>query len=100
VRGVSLHALQCALAELFTDSGARERFARDPGGFAAARGLGEREREQLAALSASAIPGYAATLVRKQRAAAARLPPRKQAASWAKRITAWVEGVRAAASRP
>jgi hypothetical protein len=77
---MSLHGVQCALAELFTDAGAREHFDRDGAAFAAARGLTEREREQLDALSSSSIPAYAATLVRKRRAEAARLLPKTHAA--------------------
>jgi len=91
---MSLHAVQCALAELFTDGGARERFAQDAGEFSTAHGLDEREREQLAALSAAAIASYAATLVRKRRAEAARLLPRTRAAlgdGFASTYAAWAE---------
>jgi hypothetical protein len=77
---MSLHRVQCALAELFTDAGAREHFDRDGAAFAAARGLTDRERDQLDALSRSSIPAYAATLVRKRRAEAARLLPKTHAA--------------------
>jgi len=77
---MSLAALQGALAELFVDPGARDRFARDPAAFAGARGLTRREREQLAALSAASVASYAATLVRKRRSEVAHLLPRTRAA--------------------
>jgi hypothetical protein len=94
---MSLHQLQCALAELVTDRDAREQFDRDGAGFASARGLSARECEQLEVLRGSAIAGYAATLVRKRRAEAARLLPKTQAvlgeefattfAEWAERAS-------------
>ena len=69
---MSLNALQSALAALFTEAGARERFADDAAGFVRAFGLDAREREQLKAMSAGTIASYAATLSRKRRAEAAR----------------------------
>ncbi|MFY9779615.1 MAG: hypothetical protein WAJ85_03770 [Candidatus Baltobacteraceae bacterium] len=77
---MSLHGLQCALAELFTTPAARERYARDPERFMRGFDLSERDRAQLEALAANAIASYASTLVRKRRAEAARLLPETRAA--------------------
>ena len=72
---MSLHALQCALAELFTDIGARNRYDRDSAAFGDAFDLNDVERAQLATLAQSAIASYAAALVCKRRAEASRLLP-------------------------
>jgi hypothetical protein len=72
---MSLHELQCALAELFTSVEARERYDADCVAFCLTHRLDERERAQLAALARSAIASYAAGLVRKRRAEVARLLP-------------------------
>ena len=72
---MSLHALQCALAALFTESDARNRYESDRTGFCNAYDLNERERAQLEALAESAVASYAATLVRKRRGEASRLLP-------------------------
>ena len=89
---MSLHALQSALAALFTETGARERFAGDAAGFARAFGLDAREREQLEAMSAGAIASYAATLGRKRRAEAARFLTRTREVAgdqFARTFDAW-----------
>jgi hypothetical protein len=89
---VSLHALQSALAELFVDPDARTRFERDARRFASERGLDAIEASQLTALSSATIAGYAAALVRKRCAEAARLLPRTWASlgnAFAPAFTAW-----------
>jgi len=89
---MSLHALQCALAALFTEAGARDRFADDAAGFARAFGLDARECEQLEAMSAGAIASYAATLSRKRRGEAARFLTRTREVAgdeFARTFDAW-----------
>ena len=89
---MSLHALQCALADLFTNAGARDRYESERAAFCDGYDLTEREREQLAALAASAIASYAATLVRKRRAEALRLLPQTREAlgnAFAQCFDAW-----------
>jgi hypothetical protein len=73
---MSLHGLQCALAQLFTDPAMRVRYATAPDAFADRFALSERDRAQLAALAASAVAYYAATLARKRRSETARLLPK------------------------
>ena len=77
---MSLHALQCALAALFTDAAARRSYDDDRSVFCNAYDLDERGRTQLAALAESAIASYAATLLRKRRGEASRLLPQTRAA--------------------
>jgi hypothetical protein len=91
---MSLEALQSALAALFTESTARERFARDPAAFARQHGLNATESGQLRAMSAAAITSYAATLARKRRAEAARHLTQTRAAlgdEFAAAFDAWAE---------
>ena len=89
---MSLIALQGALAALFTDASARERFERDAAGFARAFGLDARESEQIEAMSAGAIASYAATLGRKRRSEAARFLTRTREVAgdeFARTFDAW-----------
>jgi hypothetical protein len=76
---MSLKQLQRALAELFTNSRAREAHRANPVTFARTFKLSDREQAQLLALAESALETYAATLLRKRRAEAARLLPQTRA---------------------
>jgi hypothetical protein len=94
---MSLHGLQCALAELFLDPASRERYARDPRAFAQRFELNERDRTQLEALSANAVASYAATLGRKRRGEAAKLLPNSYAvlgAEFTKAFEGWSKRAR------
>ena len=91
---MSLKALQSALAALFTEPAARERFSREPASFVRQHGLNATEAEQLHAMSATAIYSYAATLARKRRAEASRHLAQTQAAlgdGFAAAFAAWSE---------
>jgi hypothetical protein len=69
---MSLHAVQCALAAVFTETRARERFLADETAFAREYSLDAREMQQLTALTAESVAAYSAMLLRKRRGEAAR----------------------------
>jgi hypothetical protein len=90
---VSLVNLQRAMAVLFTDAEARALYERDQRVFTELHSLSDGEAAQLAALSASAIASYAATLVRKRRSEAIRLLPSTRSElneGFAKAFDCWV----------